>query len=151
MKQAAKIVTFADLADFPSTHEFVSEWLVIDQPMIDAFAAVTRDLNPVHTAPALMATQGRPTIAHGFLLLSLLVGLSEHSIKFEATRGYNYGFDRMRFTSPVPVDSRVRLRQRIVAAAPRRDGLVLTRRVSVEILGEDKPALAGDWLTLVYP
>lgn len=151
MKQDALIVTFADLAALPSTREFVSEWLAIDQSMIDAFAVATGDLNPVHTAPALATARGRTTIAHGFLTLSLLVQLSEHSIKFVATQGYNYGFDRMRFTSPVPADSQVRLRQQIVSATPRHDGMLLKRRVTLEIWGQEKPALAGDWLTLVYP
>jgi acyl dehydratase len=139
--------------------EGTGDWLEITQDRINAFADVTEDHQFIHVDPKLAAEMSPwgVTIAHGFLTLSLLVKLAE-SIPQPAERfdgivmGVNYGFDRVRFISPVKVGSKVRCSS-VLAAVDLKDpsSLQTTRTMTVEIDGESKPALVADWLTrLVY-
>lgn len=93
------------------------------------------------------------TVAFGFLSLSLVTHMSHAAREWSpGVYGLNYGFDRLRFVAPVPVDSRVRGHFTLRAAEARVDGGVLTRTdVTVEIEGTDKPALVGEWLGVFYP
>lgn len=135
----------------------VSDWLDIGQERIDAFGAVTDDVEPMHNDAAwcrLHSPYGRP-IAHGFLTLALLTRFL-HDITANALAGetrragfpLNYGFDRVRFLSPVPVGGRIRGRLRLAAVEPRDTGELFRFHVTVEIEGESKPALVADWLSL---
>ncbi|MGB5905696.1 MAG: MaoC family dehydratase [Xanthobacteraceae bacterium] len=133
----------------------ISAWHTVDQSRIDAFADVTEDHQFIHIDPerAARETPFGATIAHGFLTMSLLSVFSYEALpKIEgATMGVNYGFDKLRFVSPVRAGSRVRGRFTLTEAKMRGPNELLSRTsVSVEIDGEAKPALAADWLGLLY-
>ncbi len=133
----------------------VSDWLVVDQDLIDDFARVTRDHQFIHVDPARAASEGpyAGTVAHGLLTLSLLPTLSESALpKIAGIRSsVNYGFDRVRFLAPVPSGARVRARFRLKTINLRAPGAVLTTwEVQVEIEGAERPAIVTDWLGLRY-
>ncbi len=130
----------------------LSDWIVVDQKMIDSFADTTRDHQYIHVDPLRAAqTPFGATIAHGFLTLSLLSILQEMAMPVLANQkmGINYGFDRVRFVAPVRSGARIRGRFTLADATLRKPGLVmLTHDVIVEIEGEAKPALTASWLNL---
>ena len=133
----------------------VSDWVVVDQAMIDKFAEATGDHQWIHVDPVRAKAEmpGGKTIAHGFLTLSLIprLGATIWSIEHR-TRGLNYGLNKLRFTAPVPVDSRVRLRQKLLAADDVKDnGIRLTFENTMEIEGAPQPALVAEALSIVYP
>ncbi len=138
--------------------EGTGEWFEVTQEDINTFADVTRDHQFIHVDPeacASMSPWGVP-IAHGFLTLSMLTHLTA-SIPMDRERmegivmGVNYGFDKVRFINPVKVGSRIRVTSVLAAAALKGDSIDVTRSMSVEIEGQDKPALIADWITrLVY-
>jgi acyl dehydratase len=131
----------------------VSSWLTIDQARIDAFAEATDDRQFIHTDPAAAAqTPFGGTIAHGFLTLSLLsrMGAEAMLLPEGLKMAVNYGFDRVRFPAPVKSGSRVRGRFTLDSVEEKAPGQWLLRHsVSVEIEGEDKPALTAQWLGLM--
>jgi acyl dehydratase len=139
--------------------EGTGEWLQVDQDRINSFADVTEDHQFIHVDPEAckeLSPWGVP-IAHGFLTLSLLVKLSA-SIPQPAERfdgivmGVNYGFEKVRFINPVKVGSRIRATS-VVSSVDLKDpnNIQYVRTITVEIEGEDKPALVADWVTrLVY-
>jgi acyl dehydratase len=129
-----------------------TDWVTLDQDRINTFAEATGDHQWIHVDPE-MAAQGPfgGTIAHGYLSLSLLPGLLSEVMTVEGARmGINYGIDRVRFTAPVPVDSRVRLKAKLVSAERRGEGVLYKLGVEVEIEGAEKPALVGEVLYLVF-
>jgi len=130
----------------------VSRWFVIGQPRIDAFAEVTEDRQFIHIDPeAARATPFGGTIAHGFLTLSMLSALATDALPDLEGRkmGVNYGFDKLRFLSPVPAGARIRGRFKLESVTPRSSTEYLSRNiVTVEIEGAWKPALIAEWLTL---
>jgi len=131
----------------------VSGWIAVDQARIDAFAEATDDRQFIHVDPA--AAADGPfggTIAHGFLLLSLLprMGAEAMLIPEGMKVGINYGLDRVRFLAPVRSGRRVRGRFSLDSVEEKAPGQWLLRHnVSVEIEDEEKPALAALWLTLI--
>jgi len=132
-----------------------SEWVTIDQATIDKFAEATGDHQWIHVDPARAKTElpNGKTIAHGFLTLSLVPRLSQTIWKIEQrSRGINYGLNKLRFTAPVPVDARVRLKQKLLAADDVKDGGVrLTFENTIEIEGAAQPALVAEGLSIVFP
>ena len=148
-----KRVPAAELAAMVG-RDFVSRWLTVDQARIDAFAKTTEDEQFIHVDPERAAeTAFGGTVAHGFLTLSLLSAMAYSALpRIEgAAHGVNYGFDRLRFISPVRSGSRVRGRFTLTEASLRKPNELLSRTsVSVEIEGEQKPALAADWIGLIY-
>lgn len=130
----------------------LSQWHTIDQKRIDAFADITDDHQFIHVDPARAAqTPFGSTIAHGMLVLSLLSPMSYEALPVirGAIMGINYGFDRVRFITPVPVGSRLRGRFVLAELEPRGRDTVLTRyNVSIEREGAEKPAVNADWLTI---
>jgi acyl dehydratase len=130
----------------------VSGWQVIDQAMIDAFADLTGDHQFIHVDPiAAAATPLGGTVAHGFLTLSLFSRLAEEVIPrlAGAVFSLNYGFDKVRFLTPVRSGSRVRGRFGLREVRDRNKGeILLVFDAVVEIEGQDKPALAAEWLGL---
>jgi acyl dehydratase len=130
----------------------VSDWFLIDQERVDAFADVTLDHQFVHVdRERAKATPFGGTIAHGFLTLSLLVHLCLPFIPTLAHRKLvvNYGFDKVRFAAPVKVGKRIRAASKLGEVTERKLGQVVMRvDVTVEIEGEDKPALVAEWLSL---
>ena len=130
-----------------------SSWILVDQFRIDRFADVTKDHQFIHVDAerAMNETPFGGTIAHGFLTLSLLSAFTmEVSPQLKNTRmGINYGFDKIRFLSPVKSGSRVRAHFKTLEVTEKTPGNVLTKtEVSVEIEGEDRPALIAHWLGL---
>lgn len=132
------------------------DWHTVTQDQIDAFARTTLDDQFIHTDPVRAARESPfgTTIAHGFLTLSLISHLvrSIPRPKDDPARGravgINYGLDRVRFPSPVRVNSRIRARQSLLAVERKDERtLQLTHRVTVEIDGEPKPACIADWIT----
>lgn len=128
----------------------VSEWLEITQERIDQFAAATGDRQWIHTDPVRAA--GSPfgsTIAHGFLTLSLLSIFAGETVSLEGKHRLNYGLNRLRFTSPVKVGSRVRGRFTLQSLTRIEGGYQITYTATVEIEGSTKPALVAEWLVRV--
>ncbi|HET9976800.1 MAG TPA: MaoC family dehydratase [Burkholderiaceae bacterium] len=141
----------ADLRDAVGREVCTTHWLTIDQRRIDLFAQATGDFQWIHVDPARAAAAspyGR-TIAHGFLTLSLLGQWYEdylpQALPF-CGMGLNYGLNKLRFTQPVPVDSRVRGRFVLTQVDDVSGGLQLHFKVTVEIEGSDKPALVAESL-----
>ena len=133
----------------------VSSWHLVDQPRIDTYADVIEDHQFIHVDPerAKKETAFGTTIAHGFLTMSLLSIMSYEVMPVIAgtTMGVNYGFDKLRFISPVRSGKRVRGRFVLAEAKLRKPNELQSRtNVTVEIEGEDKPALVAEWLGLTY-
>jgi len=133
----------------------VSSWHVIDQPRIDGFADVIEDHQFIHVDPerARHETAFGGTVAHGFLTMSLMSIMSYEVMPVieGTTMGVNYGFDRLRFVSPVKAGKRVRGRFVLAEATLRKPKELQSRTsVTVEIEGEDKPAVVADWIALIY-
>ena len=131
-----------------------SEWFAIDQDRINAFADVTIDHQFIHIDPdKAKLTPFGTTVAHGFLTLSLLTHLtSETSLMPEGTvMGVNYGFDKVRFIQPIKVGQQVRATVVPMTVLERGPGQYLIKsEVTVEIDGEDKPAVVAEWLGLLF-
>jgi acyl dehydratase len=133
----------------------VSSWHLIDQPRINIFADVIEDHQYIHVDPARAKNETAfgTTIAHGFLTMSLLSIMSYEVMPVieGTTMGVNYGFDKLRFISPVRAGKRVRGRFVLAEAKLRKPTELQSRtNVTVEIEGEDKPALVAEWLGLIY-
>lgn len=132
----------------------ISSWLEIDQPRIDAFAGATEDRQFIHTDPHSAAqTPFGGTIAHGFLTLSLLSRMGAEAMLIPAglKMAVNYGLDRVRFLAPVRSGKRVRGRFTLDSVEEKAPGQWLLRHtVTVEVEGEDKPALSAEWLGLMF-
>ncbi|MBR0827489.1 MaoC family dehydratase [Bradyrhizobium manausense] len=133
----------------------VSSWHLIDQPRINTYADVIEDHQFIHVDPerAAKETAFGTTIAHGFLTMSLMSIMSYEVMPVIAgtTMGVNYGFDKLRFISPVRSGKRVRGRFVLAEAKLRKPTELQSRtNVTVEIEGEDKPALVAEWLGLIY-
>lgn len=132
----------------------VSDWILVDQARIDAFAEDTEDRQFIHVDPEAAAkTPFGGTIAHGFLTLSLLSRMAADAmLRPETMRmGVNYGFEKIRFLAPVRAGKRVRGRFVLTAFEEKRPGQYqFTHNVTVEIEGEDKPALIADWIGMIF-
>jgi acyl dehydratase len=132
---------------------YTSDWLQVDQAMIDSFADTTRDWMFLHVDQEKAAqTEFGGTIAHGFLTLSLLAPLraEAHRPTMPGLRvGLNYGFDKIRFINPVPSGSRIRAVFEIKAIDEMSPGRFReTMSVTIEIEGQERPAVIADWLTM---
>jgi len=129
-----------------------SKWFELDQKRIDTFADVTEDHQFIHIDKvAAKQTPFGGTIAHGFLTLSMLAKMAEGStIILEGIKmGINYGFEKVRFINPVRSGKKVRAHFMLKDAVEKNPGqYLLTYSVSVEIEGEEKPALVADWLAM---
>jgi len=147
------IARLRDLRDRVGEEIVVSEWLEVGQERIDAFAECTGDRQWIHIDPE-RARRESPfggSIAHGFLTLSLLSKLLTDSISFgSAKMGVNYGFNRLRFTGPVPAGARVRGRFLLKQLVEIEAGVQMTWAVTIEREGADKPCLVAEWLTRRY-
>ncbi|HYF18262.1 MAG TPA: MaoC family dehydratase [Ramlibacter sp.] len=131
----------------------VSDWITVTQQQIDLFAQATGDHQWIHVdvEKAKAGPFGGP-IAHGFLTLSLLPMFYDNALDIRGTRmGVNYGLNKVRFTSPVPVGSRLRARVVLLACEPiEGNGMQLTFKVTVEREGADKPVCIAESITRRY-
>jgi acyl dehydratase len=139
-------LTLAELESSGERELGASEWHEITQEQINTFAEATGDHQWIHVDPdAAAAGPFGTTVAHGYLSLSMLpMMLSEIISVGDAVMGVNYGTEKIRFTSPVPSGSRVRLHARLLRAERRGAGIVWNVGVQVEIEGAEKPALVGE-------
>lgn len=145
--------TLAELATCVGQDVAVSDWLTIDQPRIDRFAEATGDHQWIHVDPGRARTGPfGTTIAHGFLTLSLLPWFLENALAVtEARMGVNYGLNRVRFTAPVPVDSRLRGHLHLLGAEVLADGgWQFTWRLTVEREGAERPVCVAESLARLY-
>ena len=146
-------VSVDELKNFSGEKDLgVSEWHRVEQKHIDLFADATGDHQWIHVDHE-AAKQGPfgQTIAHGYLSLSLLPMLMSQVMSVSGAKmGINYGTDRVRFTNPVPSGSEVRLKAKLLSAEPKGDGLLYKVGVEIEIKGQEKPAMIGEVLYLVF-
>jgi acyl dehydratase len=131
-----------------------SEWVTVDQAMIDKFADATGDHQWIHVdvERARRDMPGGKTIAHGYLTLSLVPRLAATLLRVQKRRhGINYGSNKVRFISPVPAGSRVRLRQRLVNVEDvANNGIRVTSEMTVEVDGQERPALVAETIGVQY-
>jgi acyl dehydratase len=136
--------------------EGTGEWFQVTQEQIDQFADITHDHQFIHVDPERAKdTPFGTTIAHGFLTLSMLTHLSAGTSSAPANpekykgvlMGINYGFNKVRFVSPVKVGSRIRARGVTANVELKGNMIEVTRSFTIEIEGEEKPAVAADWIT----
>lgn len=147
-------LTIADLATCVGQEVAVSDWTTITQQQIQLFADATHDHQWIHVDPERAAAGpfGAP-IAHGFLTLSLIPSFFRSAFEVAQSRmGVNYGVNKVRFTAPVPVGSRLRARLRLLAAQPiDKAGMQMTWSVTVEREGAGKPVCVAETLVRLYP
>lgn len=145
---------FSELAQLVGQEVAVSDWIGITQEQVNLFAEATGDHQWIHVdvERAKAGPFGAP-IAHGFLTLSLLPRFFESALEIrESGMGVNYGLNKVRFTSPVPVGSRLRARMTLLASDPIENGGVqMTWQVTVEREGVAKPVCVAESLTRRYP
>ncbi len=143
-----------DLAASVGQDVAVSDWVVVTQEQINLFAQATGDHQWIHTdADKAQSGPFGTTIAHGFLTLSLLPQFFESAFDIQGSRmGINYGLNKVRFTAPVPVGSRLRAHMHLLACeAIDKQGVQMTWKVSVEREGSDKPVCVAESLVRRYP
>ena len=149
-----RLVRLSDLAEWVGQDVAVSDWVLITQDRVNQFAQATGDFQWIHVDPV-RAAQGPfgGTIAHGFLTLSLIPLFFESAIDLQPTgMGINYGLNKVRFTSPVRVGSRLRAHLKLLQATPlENNGAQLTWEVKVECDGLDKPVCIAESIARRYP
>jgi acyl dehydratase len=132
----------------------VSDWFVVSQDLVNHFADLTHDPQWIHIDPARAARESPygTTIAHGFLTLSLLSHLQRQAVQIRGdfSRAINYGLNRVRFPSAVPVGSRLRVHSTLAAVDEIDGGVQITWDASIEVEGQQKPALVAQWLIRLY-
>ena len=131
-----------------------SDWMTVDQAMIDKFADATGDHQWIHVdvERAKREMPGGKTIAHGYLTLSLVPRMAATLVEVtKRSRGLNYGSNKVRFTNAVPAGSRIRLRQRILSVDDvSGNGVRVTSEMTVEIEGQERPALVAETMGIQY-
>ena len=147
----SNLINASQLQDYVGTEVGLTDWIEVDQERINQFADATGDHQYIHLdAERAAQTPFGTTIAHGFLTLSLLSMLSGMGggLKLENTvMGINYGLDKVRFLNPVKSGAKIRARFVLASAEEKKPGnYLLKHNVTVEIDGEDKPALIAEWL-----
>jgi acyl dehydratase len=149
-----KVETPKDLLALVGRELGPSEWITVDQGIINQFAEATGDHQWIHVdvERAKREMPGGKTIAHGYLTLSLVPRMAATLLQVtKRSRGLNYGSNKVRFTNAVPAGGRVRLRQRIVNAEEvAGNGVRLTSEMTVEIDGQERPALVAEIMGISY-
>ena len=148
-----KVINPSEIDSVIGTEVGISDWVLIDQDRINKFADATMDHQFIHVDPEQATPVFGSTIAHGFLSLSLVAGIpfdQEIGLVLEGTKmGLNYGLDKVRFLSPVPVDSEVRIRMKCIDISEKNPGQYLAKtEVTMEIKGIEKPAFVAETLSM---
>ena len=148
-----KVINPSEIDSVIGTEVGVSDWVLIDQDRINKFADATMDHQFIHVDPEQATPVFGSTIAHGFLSLSLVAGIpfdQEIGLVLEGTKmGLNYGLDKVRFLSPVPVDSEVRIRMKCIDISEKNPGQYLAKtEVTMEIKGVEKPSFVAETLSM---
>ena len=147
-----KVIPASEFENYLGQETGVTDWIEITQERINQFADATDDHQFIHVDPEMAkATPWGTTIAHGFLTLSLVPMLTSKisSIK-SVTRGINYGTNKVRFTNMVPVNSKVRAKTKLLEAQSKAGGTQLISEVSIEIEGQDRPAMIAETVSIVF-
>lgn len=143
----------ADLAAFVGQKLGSSDWVMLDQAQIDAFATLTGDDHWIHvdTERASRELAGGKTLVHGFLTLALIPHLQRavFTVK-QRGKGLNYGCNRVRFTSPLPVQARLRLHQTLKTCELLTDGARVILECTMEVEGQERPALVAETIVQIY-
>jgi acyl dehydratase len=143
-----------DLAQHVGKELGPSEWITVDQAMIDKFAEATGDHQWIHVdvERAKKEMPGGKTIAHGYLTLSLVPRLASTLVKVsKRSRGVNYGSNKVRFTNMVPAGARVRLRQKLLKVEEvSGNGIRATWEMTMEVEGQERPALVAETIGVQY-
>ena len=147
----SNLVSLDQLGEYVGKEVGVTDWLEVDQDRINKFADATGDHQYIHIdAERAAETPFGTTIAHGFLTLSLLsmLGSKNGGMKLKnSVMGINYGLDKVRFINPVKVDAKIRARFQLISAEEKKPKHYLMKHnVTIEIDGEEKPALIAEWL-----
>ncbi len=154
MKGPQKTMTLEEVQSHVGQEVGVSDWFPMDQDRISAFADITEDHMFLHVDPeAAAATPFGGTIAHGLLTLSMMPVMAYQVVPGIAgtKMGVNYGYNKIRFMAPVRSGKRIRGRFVVKSVEPKAGGrMQITHDATIEIEGEDKPALAGEWITMVW-
>lgn len=146
-----RIVDYADIESLVGQEVGMSDWHTIDQERVNLFADATGDHQWIHVDVERATKEMGSPIAHGFLTLSLLPMLGAEVMRVQGTtRGINYGSNKVRFTNMVPVGSKVRLKQKCLSVEPKAGGKQMTMEATVEIEGQDRPALVAESITILY-
>ena len=148
-----KIIKPSEIDSVLGTEIGISDWVKIDQERINKFADATMDHQFIHVDPEQAEPIFGSTIAHGFLSLSLVAGIpfqQEIGMILEGTKmGLNYGLDKVRFLSPVPVNSEVRIVMKCLSITEKNPGQFLAKNeVTMEIKGVEKPAFVAETLSM---
>jgi acyl dehydratase len=147
------ITSIEDASSMEGEEIGLSEWVIIDQTRIDQFAEATADYQWIHvdTERAAKEMPDGKTIAHGYLTLALIPGFSNSFLEFEnLARAINFGANKVRFYTPVPVGARVRARAKILQARRRAGALLLSSEVKIEVEGERNPACVAEILGMYF-
>lgn len=144
--------TFADLSNLAGKELGASDWMVIDQNRVNAFADATLDHQWIHVDVDRATKEMGGPIAHGFLTLSLIPYLGKDLMRVSGvTRGINYGLNKVRFTNMVRVGAKVRATQKVLSVEPKSGGMQIISEVAIEIEGEQRPACIAETVTLLFP
>ena len=154
MQGPTRTMSLDEIRTYTGKEIGVSEWFALDQDKINGFADLTEDHMFLHVNPeAAKATPFGGTIAHGLLTLSMMPVMAYQAVPgVEGTKmGVNYGYDKVRFMAPVKSGKRIRGHFIVKSVDDKGDGrFALNHDVNIEIEGEDKPALAAEWITMVW-
>ena len=147
------IKSIADAKALEDTEVGISDWVVVDQKMINRFAEATGDYQWIHVDEERCARElpSGKTIAHGYLTMSLIPTLTADFVEVQnLTRAMNFGANKVRFYTPVPVGSRVRARATVRQARKRGGALHILSEIKVEVEGERKPACVAETLGIYF-
>ena len=146
-----KKVHYNDIQSLVGQEIGASEWVLIDQDRVNKFADATGDHQWIHVDVEKAKQFMGGTIAHGYLTLSLIPWLGSQIMSIEGvSRGINYGSNKVRFTNMVPVGSKVRARVTLKDAQPKSGGYQVTNVVTMEIEGQERPAMVAETLSLIF-
>ena len=145
-----RVVNVNDLPKLAGEPLGTSKWFLVDQPLIDRYAELSGDHQWIHIDVARAQREIGGTIAHGFLTVMLMSAMMHDIIEIAGyARSLNYGFNKLRFTGVVPAGSRIRMHARLLSVEPTQNRVMLTRECTIEVEGEEKPALYAEWVTLL--
>jgi len=151
-QQAPMTTTVSELPGKQGADLGPTPWRAVTQEMVNEFADLTEDHNPIHVDEAFAAaTPFGGTIAHGFLTVSLLVPMMAQLMSVEGAKmSINYGFDKLRFPAPVRVGSEMRASGKVTEVTEVPGGVQVKLAVSVEVRDQEKPAVVAEWLVRHY-
>jgi acyl dehydratase len=145
-------IALADLPSLAGQEVGVSDWLDITQDRVNRFADATGDHQWIHVDVERATKELGGTIAHGYLVIGLIPMLARNILSYAGLgRGLNYGINKVRFTSPVPVGARVRMRFSVKCVSQRGGAYHMVNECTIEVENESRPACVAEIVSLLYP